>query len=125
MTNTVLNGCRVLVVEDEALIGLVLEDILETLGCVIVANAATLAEAAPTVETGAFDVGILDVHVSGEAVYPLADALVALGKPIVFATGATADSLPERFRGAIVLEKPYTFAMVENVLTRAVATAAA
>ncbi len=120
-----LQGVRVLVVEDEALIGLVLEDILDTLGCVIAVNAATLAEAVPVADSAAFDVAILDVHVSGEPVFPLADKIAALGKPMVFATGATAESLPDRHRGRPLLEKPYTFAMVEDVLRRAVATAAA
>ena len=123
--STKLQGCRVVVVEDEALIGLVLEDILETLGCTIAVNAATLIEASAVVETGAFDVAILDVHVSGEAVYPLAERVRALGKPMIFATGAAADSLPTEFRDCLVLEKPYTFAMVESSLNGALADASA
>ena len=125
MSDMNFQGCRVLVVEDEALIGLVLEDILDTLGCALAANAATLGEAQPTVEAATFDVAILDVHVSGEPVYPLAETIVALGKPVIFATGASADSLPARFRDCPVLEKPYTFAMVEAALARAVSPASA
>ena len=123
MSNPALTGCRVLVVEDEALIGLVLEDILETLGCVVAANAATLVEASPTVDAAAFDVAILDVHVSGEAVFPLADRVIAAGKSVVFATGATADSIPPRFAGSSLLKKPYTFDMVEAVLLKTTAAA--
>lgn len=111
-----------LIVEDEVLIGIVLEDILDLLGCSVAANAATIADAERSLDFNAFDVAILDVHVSGEPVYPLADRIAERGLPIVFATGAAADTLPERFRGCQVLEKPYAFPGVEAALTRALST---
>lgn len=110
---------RVLIVEDEVLIGLVLEDILEMQNFTVAANAESVAAANEAVDSlggDGFDVAILDVHLGSESVYPLADRIAALGKPIVFATGSHPDSLPERFGGASVLEKPYAFAAVEAVL---------
>lgn len=117
---------RVLIVEDEVLIGLVLEDMLEMLGCTIAANAESLESGAVALErlgTDGFDVAILDVHLGSEPVFPLADRLAALGKRIVFATGSHPDSLPERYAGSDVLEKPYAFAAVEALL-KPVSTAA-
>lgn len=111
-----------LIVEDEVLIGIVLEDILDLLGCTVTSNAATIADAERVLDSDAFDVAILDVHVSGEPVYPLADKITARGLPIVFATGASADTLPERFRTCEVLEKPYAFPGVEAALTRVLST---
>ena len=117
---------RVLIVEDEVLIGLVLEDILDMLGCTVAANAESLETGTAALdELGAdgFDVAIVDVHLGADPVYPLADRIAALGKPIVFATGSHPDTLPERFSGAAVLEKPYAFAAVEAALKRVPASA--
>ena len=99
---------RVLIVEDEVLIGLVLEDMLELMGHTIVGNVASLADAEPCFEKG-FDLAILDVHVGGEPVFPLADKVVECGAAILFSTGSSGDSLPERFRGRPLLAKPYSF----------------
>lgn len=110
---------RVLIVEDEVLIGMVLEDILDMLGCTIVGNAVSLDEGSTLVDSlgaGGFDVAILDVHLGAEPVYPLADRIVAHGVPIIFATGSHPDTLPDRFAGCGVLEKPYAFAAVETAL---------
>lgn len=122
MSNVALQGRKVLIVEDEVLIGIVLEDILDLLGCTVAINAATISDAERVIESETFDVAILDVHVAGESVYPLADRIVARGLPIIFATGASADTLPERFQSCQVLEKPYAFPGVEAALTRALST---
>jgi DNA-binding response OmpR family regulator len=107
---------RVLIVEDEVLIGIVLEDILDMLGCAVAGNAATLAEGEALAANGGFDVAILDVNLGSEPVFPLADRILATGVPIIFATGSHPESLPPRFAGCAVLEKPYAFAAVEAVL---------
>ncbi len=110
---------RVLIVEDEVLIGLVLEDILEMLDCTVAGNAASLAEARALVATlgrDGFDMAILDVNLGTDPVYPLADEISALGKRVVFATGSHPDSLPPRFATCDVLEKPYAVAAVERIM---------
>ncbi len=110
---------RVLIAEDEVLIGLVLEDILEMTGCSVAANAESLASASAALDdigADGFDTAILDVNLGSDSVYPLADRIAALGKRIIFATGSHRDSLPPRFAGCGVLEKPYTIAAVEAVL---------
>ena len=110
---------RVLVVEDEVLIGLVLEDILDVLGCTCVGNAASFDEGEAMVErlgASGFDIAVLDVNLGATPVYPLADRIASLGIPIIFATGSHPDTLPERFVGCRVLEKPYSVAAVEFAL---------
>lgn len=125
MSNPVIDGMRVLVVEDEMLISLMLTDMLEQLGCSAVGPAATLGEAWPLVEAQAYDCAVLDVHVDGQSVYDLADAVSARGCPVVIASGSGSDALPERFRNAILLPKPYSVTALEAALVRARAGTAA
>jgi len=125
MSNPVIDGMRVLVVEDEMLISLMLTDMLEQLGCSAVGPAATLGEAWPLVEAQAYDCAVLDVHVDGQSVYDLADAVSARGCPVVIASGSGSDALPERFRNAILLPKPYSVTALEAALVRAHAGTAA
>lgn len=120
MSNDVLSGCRVLVVEDEALIAMVLEDMLDMLGCTLVGTANSVEEAQELIANSEFDVAILDVNLGREPVYPIADIIDARGVPIIFATGSHRDTLPDRFSHCQVLEKPYTFPAVEATLLRAV-----
>jgi CheY-like chemotaxis protein len=119
MSNVALQGCRVLVVEDEVLIGMVLEDILDMLGCTLAGSAATMDEAWRLIGSSEFDLAILDVNIGSDPIFPLADAVRERGVPVVFATGSLPDSLPERFADCPVLEKPYVYAGVEAALTRA------
>src|SRR3712207_3020907 len=119
MSNVALTGCRVLVVEDEVLIGMVLEDILDMLGCTLAGSAATMEEAWRLASGSEFDVAILDVNIGAEPVFPLADSLRERGISVVFATGSLPESLPERFADCPVLEKPYVYAGVEAALGRA------
>jgi len=119
MSNVALAGCRVLVVEDEVLIGMVLEDILDMLGCTLAGSAATMDEARQLADRAEFDVAILDVNIGSDPIFPLAEAIQDRGIPIVFATGSLPDSLPQRFGTCPVLEKPYVYAGVEAALSRA------
>lgn len=112
------SGLRVLIVEDEALISMVLQDMLEVLGHSVAGTAARIAEARPLIEGGDYDVAVLDVHVDGESIFPLAETAVARGKPVVFATGSSPESLPDGCDRWPVLEKPYTMPAVESALAR-------
>ena len=86
MTNGDLNGVRVLVVEDEAAISMLLEDMLMDFGCEIVGPAARLTAALDAVEREALDLAILHVNVAGEPIYPVAQALVQRQVPFVLST---------------------------------------
>jgi CheY-like chemotaxis protein len=98
---------RVLVVEDELMIRMLLEDMLGELGYAIVAEAGRLEEALEAVRCTDFDLAILDVNLNGQAIAPVADLLAARGTPFVFATGYGDRGLPESHRDRPVLKKPF------------------
>jgi DNA-binding NtrC family response regulator len=100
-------GARVLVVEDEAMIRMLLEDMLGELGFTVAAQAARVEEALEAANTVAFDVAILDVNLNGQTIVPVAEALDARGMPFVFATGYGELNLPEAFRNRPTLKKPF------------------
>jgi CheY-like chemotaxis protein len=111
-----LAGLRVLVVEDEALVVMLLEDLLADIGCEIAAVATRLAEAQDKARSVAFDVAILDVNLHGQQTFPLARTLLAEGRSVVFATGYGAGSLPAEFQSAPILQKPFQQPDLERVL---------
>ncbi len=84
-----LDDRRVLIVEDEPLVALDMEETLRGLGCEVVGPTATLAEALRLLEEEAqrLDAAVLDVNLGGHAAFPVADALVRRGVPVLFATG--------------------------------------
>jgi CheY-like chemotaxis protein len=108
MTDDALTGCRVLVVEDEAAISMLLEDMLLDFGCEIVGPAARLASALEMVRAGGFDLAILDVNLAGEPIYPVAEALTERNLPFVFSTGYGSAGIKEPFRGRPVVQKPFS-----------------
>ncbi len=108
---------RILIVEDEPLIAMMLEDFLEILGRVPAGTADSVASALELVEAGGIDGAILDLNLrGGETSLPVADALAAAGVPFLFATGGSHDSLAERFRNRPALAKPFTMDSVAKAL---------
>ena len=98
---------RVLVVEDEFLLGLsLLEDLAEA-GADVVGPVSTLDEALEVVMSEAFDLALLDINIRGEMSFPIADALLARNVPLIFLTGYDADVIPERLRRWPRIGKPY------------------
>ncbi|HEY1878928.1 MAG TPA: response regulator [Caulobacteraceae bacterium] len=113
-------GRRVLLVEDEAMIAMLLEDMLGDLGCEVVGPAYSLAPAlALARDETAIDVAILDVNLAGQTVYEVADTLKARGVPIVFSSGYGASGLREADRNAPVLPKPFKLQDLAAALSRA------
>ena len=106
-----LTDRRVLVVEDEALIALLVAEALADAGAIVVGPAASVAEALALVElataNGGLDAAVLDLNLAGERVSPVADRLVALGIPVVFATGYGDDADVGDHTTAPVLQKPF------------------
>lgn len=97
---------RILVVEDEALVAMLVEDVLRQYGYTIVGPASRVAQALGLAAGEAIDAAILDVNVAGETVFPVADRLAERGIPIVFLTGYGASGLPPRYQRHTVLDKP-------------------
>ncbi|MBU3077431.1 response regulator [Sphingomonas quercus] len=108
---------RILLVEDEPLIAMMLEDLLATLGHEVVGSVDNVGDALVRVAEGGFDYAVLDVHLrDGESCWPVADALSGAGIPFVLASGGSADVPPEAHRNAPVLSKPFTGGDVERVV---------
>lgn len=108
---------RVLIVEDEALIGFLLEEMIQDLGYEVAAVAPSL-DKAMTMAPERYDMAILDVLLHGQQVFPLADALAAQGKPFAFATGNGGTGIPECHRTAALLQKPFQQESLKRVLER-------
>jgi CheY-like chemotaxis protein len=118
-------GLKILIAEDEYLISLMLQQMLEDLGCAIVGAAENLTAALSLVSAGGADVAILDVNLGGQSIYPVADLLAAKRVPIIFATGYGQQGLNESYRGHTILAKPYDVDAVRSSLLRARAAATA
>jgi CheY-like chemotaxis protein len=104
---TTAGGRRILVVEDELMIRMMLQDMLDELGYVVAAEAARVEEALEAAQTTQFDAAILDVNLNGQTIVPVADALAARGTPFVFATGYGELALPDAYRDRPTLKKPF------------------
>jgi CheY-like chemotaxis protein len=115
-----LEGKTILVVEDESLVAMLLETILEDMGCATLGPISTVDEALTVVGDGrAFDGALLDVNVAGKEVFPVAAALKERGVPFVFSTGYGEGGLPPEWRGQATIQKPFTEEAVQQALITA------
>lgn len=116
-----LKGLRLLLVEDEAMVAMMLEDMLGDLGCEVVGPAGSVALA---LELARADQGIagaiLDVNVAGEPIYPVAETLKARGVPFVFITGYGSADIDGRFADAPTVQKPFSMPVLRDTLAKAV-----
>jgi CheY-like chemotaxis protein len=111
-----LNGLRVLVVEDEMMVSMLIEDMLTDLGCTVIGPAARLDEAMDLASKGGIDCAVLDVNLGGQPIFPLADYLRAKGAPFAFATGYGDAGLRDVDKGSPVLQKPFREGDLARVL---------
>ena len=101
------DGKRVLVVEDELMIRMLLQDMLADLGHTLAGEAGRIEEALALAKEGEFDVAILDVNLNGQPISPVVEILIKRGLPFVFATGYGQRGVPEPYRGSPTLQKPF------------------
>lgn len=115
-----LDGLKVFVVEDESLVAMQLEDMLCDFGCEIAGLAMRIARAEEMLKGGLeVDMAVLDVNISGEKVYPIAEMLRDRGVPIVFATGYGRGGVEACWHTCPILQKPYTADQVEQTIRAA------
>ncbi|MEZ5828328.1 MAG: response regulator [Hyphomicrobiales bacterium] len=108
---------RVLLVEDEALIAMMIEDQLTQLGFEVVGPAATASQAIALCEDCDIDGAVLDINLgAGQRSDPIAEHLYEHGIPFVFVTGYGQAGVDERFADASVLQKPFTLPQLRQLL---------
>ena len=115
-----LGGLRVVLIEDEALVVMLLEDMLSELGCQVIGIAAHLNEAIQLAGCTDADVAIVDVNLGGQDAYAVAERLAALDIPFVFATGFGREGLRAGFAGQPTLQKPFRLEDLRRVISEAV-----
>ena len=116
MNDSLKTMARLLVVEDEYLIRMLVEDMLADLGYDVAAAVGTIDEAREFATNGDFSAAILDVNVDGEWIFPVADILAKRRLPFVFVTGYGERSLPEPYRDRPALQKPFQVEQLKNAL---------
>jgi CheY-like chemotaxis protein len=107
---------KVLVVEDEFLVSMMITDMLTDLGHDVIGTAADLASAVRKSSSLPVDFAVLDVNLNGELSYPAADALVARGIPFLFATGYSSKGVQNRYNGVPKLQKPFDIKALERAV---------
>jgi CheY-like chemotaxis protein len=109
---------RILLVEDEALIAMLMEDMLAEFDCEVSATVGQLDEAVRVAGTQQFDMAFIDVNLRGVPVWPLADVLRARGIPFAFVTGYGSAGTAAAHADVPVLQKPFRVQDLEAVLQR-------
>lgn len=118
----ILEGKRVLIVEDEFFVAMQIEDALQSFGCETSGPYSTLELAGQASRREPVDIAILDINLNGESVYPLADELRERGIPFVFLTGYASTDLPEVSRSMPRLQKPFDSAAIRDLMQRLLAS---
>jgi CheY-like chemotaxis protein len=108
---------RVLVIEDEVIVGMLLEDMLEELGCEVAAISTHIEEALQLARALDIDLAILDINLGGKQSFPVADVLKSRGVPFMFATGYGAHILKPPYSGTPTLQKPFQLDDLQRMLS--------
>ncbi len=122
MSDVELTGRRVLLIEDEALVMMLLEDSILESGCEIAGAASRIEDALDKAASLAFDVAVLDVNLNGRQTFDVARCIAERGIPFVFATGYGAAGLLAGFQDVPILQKPFLQQDLEAALRLALAS---
>jgi CheY-like chemotaxis protein len=116
-----MQSLSIFLVEDEALIRMMIAEMLEELGHRVVAEAGSIYDAEPLARTSAFDLGIFDINVGGPIITPIAEIVAARGLPFVFVSGYGLEGTPLSFKDKPVLRKPFLIEHFADMINAAVA----
>jgi len=116
-----LSNRKVLVVEDEMMIAMLIEDMLDEFGCRLVGPATNVPRALELIGKEDVQVAVLDLNLDGQDTYTIADALRQKSVPFIFATGYGVSGLREEYGDRPVLQKPFQAKDLETALAQALA----
>ncbi|WP_441235779.1 response regulator [Bradyrhizobium sp. 930_D9_N1_4] len=112
----------ILLVEDEAMIRMMVADMVETLGHEIAAEAGHIDQAMELARSAAYDFAILDMNLNGAMSFPVADTIAARQIPFIFASGYDSARNANQHQQQLVLQKPFTIDGLESAIERALHT---
>lgn len=118
-TNAAAAPLRILLIEDEAVIALTAEDMIEEIGHQVVAQVASVNDALARVGDDGYDLALLDINLNGVMSTPVAEALLAAGKPFIFTTGYGSAGSKGEFSDVVVVAKPYTMSTLSEAINAA------
>ena len=116
----VLKGLRVMIVEDELLIAMMIEDLLIEQNCVVVGPYSTVGNALAAARTSLLDLAVLDVNVRGEKIYPVAETLSVRRIPFILLSGYGDEAVPRNHPDWRACAKPFQAADLTNILAHTV-----
>lgn len=111
-----LEGLNILIVEDEAAVSFLVEDMLQDLGCTAVWHASNVREALDIVAKHRPDAAVLDVNLRDELAYPVAERLDEMEVPFIFATGYGRRGIPSDWLIKPVVQKPFDAEALRDAL---------
>lgn len=115
----VSEGRRVLLVEDEVIVGMMMREVLTEIGFQVIGPFGKVSEANEVVSHERLGAAVLDVNLKGEMIYGLAEKLIGQGVPLVFVTGYAPEAIDARFANVPVVQKPIDSAVLRRVLNAA------
>ena len=121
MSKRELSNRKVLVVEDEMMIAMLIEDMLDEFGCKLVGPATNVPRALELIGKEKVDVAVLDLNLDGKDTYAIADALRQKNVPFIFATGYGSTGMRPEYGDRPVLQKPFQAKDLETALAEALA----
>jgi CheY-like chemotaxis protein len=122
MDTEMLAGLRVLVVEDEMLVSLLIEDVLTRLHCVVVGPFDTVPGALAAAASEPIDLAVLDVNLAGVQAFPVAETLAARRIPFLFLSGYGRSVMPRNHPDWVVCSKPFHEAELIRMMAEQVST---
>jgi CheY-like chemotaxis protein len=111
----------IFLVEDEALIRMMIADMIDELGHQVVAEAGEVEQAVAIAQSNEMDLAILDVNIAQRPIDPVAMLLADRGFPFIFASGYGRKGIPEAFRNHVVLQKPFLVKALAQAISEALA----
>jgi CheY-like chemotaxis protein len=115
---------RVLIVEDESIVAMMIEDFISDLGYELAGTAGRLDQALTLAQNSNADIALIDVNLNGQHTYPVAEALKARGVPFIFATGYGSAGLDEGWKHYPVLQKPFQVQELAAAIRQAISVGA-